>query len=112
MYYVYVARVDGKIVYVGKGSGDRYKHLTSGYSHVKEANEAKKKGHSIIVTIEEKYDDEWECLEAERLLIKVIRPLWNKNLKPKTFEEEVAKVKKFMDKLDPAVRAAVLALYR
>lgn len=37
-YYVYFVRVNDRIVYVGKGSGDRYKHAVSGSSSVPELN--------------------------------------------------------------------------
>lgn len=37
-YYVYIVFVDGKPKYVGKGTGDRYKHAVSGASSVPELN--------------------------------------------------------------------------
>ena len=37
-YYVYVCSVNNNSVYVGKGSGDRYKHCTSGRSSCAELN--------------------------------------------------------------------------
>lgn len=38
-YYVYHAYgLNGELLYVGKGSGDRYKHCNSGVSHCFELN--------------------------------------------------------------------------
>ena len=38
-YYVYAAYgLDGELLYVGKGSGERYKHCINGCSAVKDLN--------------------------------------------------------------------------
>jgi len=38
IYYIYAAYVDGVLRYIGKGSGDRYKHCTSGRSSCVDLN--------------------------------------------------------------------------
>lgn len=48
-YYVYFVCVNDKIVYVGKGSGDRYKHAVSGSSSVPELNKHFFSGDKIEV---------------------------------------------------------------
>ena len=50
-YYVYEVCVDGEIRYVGKGSGDRYKHVVSGSSSVPLLNKDFFEGKSIEVFI-------------------------------------------------------------
>lgn len=37
-YYVYFCLVDGKMAYIGKGTGDRWKHTISGSSSCRELN--------------------------------------------------------------------------
>jgi hypothetical protein len=50
-YYVYIVFVDGVPKYVGKGTGDRYKHAVSGSSSVKELNKDFFDGKYIEVRI-------------------------------------------------------------
>ena len=49
--YVYVAKVDGEIKYVGRGKGDRLKHVDSGISHVYELNRDHFLGRCIEVGV-------------------------------------------------------------
>lgn len=39
IYYVYVVRMHGENVYIGRGKGTRWKHALSGTSHIKAFNE-------------------------------------------------------------------------
>lgn len=50
-YYVYEVTVDSEIRYVGKGSGDRYKHVVSGSSSVPMLNRDFFDGKNIEVFI-------------------------------------------------------------
>ena len=51
MYYVYMCFVDDVLRYIGYGKNDRYKHCTSGRSHVAELNKAVTEGVDIQVYI-------------------------------------------------------------
>lgn len=50
-HYVYLVRVNGSIKYVGKGSGDRWRHSTSGASSVPYLNRDYWQGSSMEVYI-------------------------------------------------------------
>lgn len=76
-YYVYQAQLGDEIVYIGKGVGDRYKHLKSGTSHVYEANEAYFLGKDFTVSILEHYETSEEAFGREMELISKIQPKWN-----------------------------------
>ena len=54
MYYVYMCFVDDVLRYIGYGKNDRYKHCTSGRSHVSELNKAVAEGVDIQVYIHKK----------------------------------------------------------
>lgn len=56
-YYVYQVKLDGEVVYIGKGKGDRWKHPTSGKSHVLAFNEMYFKGESDRLVVEKIYND-------------------------------------------------------
>lgn len=77
MYYVYVGRVDGEIIYVGKGSADRDLHLNSGCSHVYEANRFHFSGGIVDVIRVAENLNEASAFELETHLIHEITPRWN-----------------------------------
>lgn len=69
-YYVYVAKINGVVSYVGSGKGDRYLHCTSGKSHNVELNKAFLSGQCITVEIVEKSLSKKTSLDKELALIK------------------------------------------
>jgi hypothetical protein len=78
MHYIYVAKLDGRVIYVGKGFGKRYLHCASGGSHNVELNRLYFEGRDIVVEI---YKDNLEKKEAELLekqLITKLDPYCNK----------------------------------
>lgn len=77
MRYIYVATVDGEIVYVGIGVKDRYKHLTSGISSCYPANERHFKGLSEPEVIKVYHGTQEEVKYYERRLIEELEPTWN-----------------------------------
>lgn len=48
-YYVYFCLVDGKMAYIGKGTGDRWKHTISGSSSCRELNRDLFAGKTLTV---------------------------------------------------------------
>lgn len=72
-YYVYIVKVDGQARYVGKGSGDRYKHASSGRSSSKLLNKAFFEGKDISVDIFARGLSSSQALrvEAEQILLLV-----------------------------------------
>ena len=71
IYYIYAAYVDGVLRYIGKGSGDRYKHCTSGRSSCVDLNIDLFNGKKIDVKKIRENLSEREALNAEALLIEV-----------------------------------------
>lgn len=85
-YYIYYATHKDVIVYIGKGSKDRYKHCTSGKSHNFEMNEIyfqhlHFKAEPIEVNILKGFYDEEEAYEFELMLINEFKPKFNSDLK-------------------------------
>lgn len=76
-YYVYVGTLNNEIVYVGKGSGDRYLHLNSGTSSSYQANKSHFEGSYVSVSIVERFETSEEALEFETQLIQMYAPKWN-----------------------------------
>lgn len=79
--YIVYAAFDshGNCLYVGEGKPDRYKHITSGVSHVYEANEWHFKNKFIEVKILHKDLIKEQAIELERLEIVNLHPSWNKS---------------------------------
>lgn len=110
MYYVYVGRVEGAIVYVGKGLYDRDSHLNSGCSHVYEANRLHFSGGSIDVERVITGLTEEDALEFESLLISETLPQWNVYCGTNTYKKtnstsEFLGVSSYPDKQDKPWRA-------
>lgn len=83
-HYVYVGTLNDEIVYVGKGSGDRYLHLNSGTSSSYLANKAHFEGSYISVKIIERFETSEEALAHESALIEMYAPKWNYQIKGQT----------------------------
>ena len=81
-HYVYIARIGSTIVYVGKGSGERYKHVTSGTSHCYLANKAHFAGEDVQVEVVERFTTGEEALTREAELIDQLTPVWNYQHRP------------------------------
>lgn len=78
-YIVYAAFDDnGVCLYVGEGKPDRYKHITSGVSHVYEANRWHFKNKSISVEILHKDLTKERAVSLEKSEISSRNPSWNK----------------------------------
>jgi hypothetical protein len=80
---VYAGFYDGICVYVGEGKPDRYKHLTSGVSHVYEANLFHFKGKKLDIQILETSLTKEMSLALEAEYIISLLPIWNR----KPFQE-------------------------
>ena len=81
-YYVYRVLLEGEVVYVGKGSGNRVNHVLSGCSHNSKINEAyfrnKLLGEpAMTVEIVEYFTTSKEALKAESVLVKTLNPDYN-----------------------------------
>lgn len=76
-HYVYIVTVNGTVVYVGKGYGDRYLHTISGCSGNKELNRLYFAKAAMITEIyrDDMTDEEARLLERE--LISQLRPSCN-----------------------------------
>ena len=83
MFEVYVGRIGNTVVYVGQGKLGRHKHLTSGISHVYEANRAHFLGDRVDVTVT-LVESKVTAVEKEAVLILEMLPIWNKSLVPNT----------------------------
>lgn len=68
-YYVYLCFVDNVLRYVGKGKKDRYKHCTSGHSHVEQLNLAVAEGLDVYVIIYKKNMCDKEASKLEKFMI-------------------------------------------
>lgn len=75
---VYVARYNGKVMYVGEGRPERYKHITSGVSQCYEANKHHFEGKPLKVDIVERGLTKEQGRKRERELIDELMPEWNK----------------------------------
>lgn len=79
---VYVCKMNGEIVYVGKGKKGRHKHCNSGTSHVFELNKIYfTEGSDVLDVIVVKYfQTDEEARKYEKLLISKYSPKFNKAL--------------------------------
>lgn len=77
MFYVYVGRVEGVIVYVGKGKDSRRDHLNSGVSSCYAANRHHHTGGWVHTEIVYRTTCEVDALEFELHLIREVCPEWN-----------------------------------
>jgi hypothetical protein len=68
-YYVYGAYVDGVLKYVGKGTGNRYRHCMSGKSSCAELNRDFFGGKHITVELLHQNLAEYRALILERDMI-------------------------------------------
>lgn len=80
-YYVYVAYgVEEEVLYVGKGSGERYRHCLFGGSTNPDINRyyfQNGEFGSITVKKVKYFETDEEALEHEKYLIKTLKPLFN-----------------------------------
>lgn len=76
-FYVYVCKVDGVAVYVGKGKGNRWKHCLSGKSHNRKLNEAVILGKDVSVELLKEGMSESEALSLENSIIAVFNTPFN-----------------------------------
>lgn len=77
-YVAYFAFLEGELVYIGKGYRGREFHLTTGTSHVYEANKAHFEGKTLEVKSIRLSKQEESDLEVEKTLIQAFNPPWNK----------------------------------
>lgn len=78
IYYVYIVRYKGEIVYIGKGKYRRYEHVNSGCSHIYEANRLHhNEGAVFDVTITHKNSTDEFATAKEKELILKLQPKWN-----------------------------------
>ena len=82
MYYVYIARIDGEIVYIGKGTGNRFEHVNSGVSHNYFLNKSHFSGVVADIEIYQKFELESDALSLEASLIALHKPKWNNETNP------------------------------
>lgn len=90
-YYVYVCKLDGKVVYVGKGTRDRLNHCLSGKSSCPELNVFVKTGRDLVVEkIADNLTEEMATYLEESYIIAMISSganLFNKSL-PKAIKND------------------------
>lgn len=85
--YVYIAKINDVIRYIGVGSKDRYKHVSSGISGCYDLNKAHFNGEEIEVEIFKDGLTREECLGIERDLINQHKnTVFNKVLPPHDME--------------------------
>ena len=77
-FIVYVARYDGEVMYVGEGKDGRQNHITSGTSHLYEANRYHFSGMEVSVDIVGRYSTKEEARFMEKSMIQTCKPIWNK----------------------------------
>lgn len=78
--YVYFGLIDGIPAYVGKGSGDRYKHLLSANSQIESVHQRKSEGAVFDVYILCDWLSHQEALTLEKSAIRGLQPFLNKEM--------------------------------
>lgn len=76
-YYVYKVVLGTDILYIGFGSGDRYKHGLSGCSHVYELNKLHFEGADVRVKKVHENLSKSEARRIEHTMIKSLSPKYN-----------------------------------
>lgn len=79
-HYIYVAKLDGQIIYVGQGFGKRYLHCKGGWSHNVELNRLYFEGRDVVVEIYKDGISKAEATELEKNLISTLKPYCNKRV--------------------------------
>lgn len=82
-FYVYSASLNGELLYIGKGEGNRYLHCNSGKSSCYELNKLHFQGITVDVDIVARYDTTEDAANAEIEMIKRLDPKYNKYNKEK-----------------------------
>lgn len=75
--YVYIAKCENEIVYIGQGKGDRWKHCIGGKSHCYGLNALHFQGSVVTVEILKDGMSKQEAMELEYQLIKEFSPVHN-----------------------------------
>lgn len=90
-YYVYAAYgLDGELLYVGKGSGERYKHCNSGTSSNKNLNRYyfnNGEGDCITTKVVKYFHTDEEALQYEKHLIETEKPMFNNEVERLSIKE-------------------------
>lgn len=82
-YYVYQATgLDGVLLYIGKGTGGRLRHCSSGISHCLKLNRYffEHGKDSIHVEIVKRFETNGEALQYENFCISSMKPLFNRGV--------------------------------
>ena len=99
-YYVYCAYgINDEVLYIGKGSGNRYQHCNNGASANRDLNRyyfTNGEEGSITVKILHHFDDDKSALQCEKDLIIKHKPLYNTDFCKKT----TRKVKNWQNRED------------
>jgi len=75
--YVYIVRRAGELVYIGKGTGSRFNHVTSGTSHCYDLNRHHFLGDILDIEIYKDSLEEDDSLILEESLIRELKPKYN-----------------------------------
>ena len=118
-YYVYHAYSKcGELLYVGKGTGDRYKHCLSGASNNKDINRyyfMNGEDGSIEVRIVRYFDNSEDALHSESCDIDTLKPAFNvvgnKNFEEQDIEEVKRKLEIVEKEVKDARKVKLYAIY-
>ena len=118
-YYVYHAYSKfGELLYVGKGTGDRWKHCLSGASNNKDINRyyfMNGENGSIEVRIVRYFDNSEDALHSESCDIDTLKPAFNvvgnKNFEEQDIEEVKRKLEIVEKEVKDARKVKLYAIY-